>query len=64
MGFLEDAKGAAEGVADKIGKAVEDRVDRTKDKFEELQADVDVKRAELHRDVVHKKNDVKKDLRD
>jgi hypothetical protein len=43
MGFLEDAKETAEAAAKKVGRTVEDGVDRAKDKVDELKAEAEVK---------------------
>ena len=64
MGFLEDAKEAADSAAKKISRSVEDGVDRAKDKIDELHAEADLKKAEAERDSVRLKNEMKEDLRD
>lgn len=64
MGFLEDAKETAEAAAKKVGRAVEDGVDRAKDKFDEVKAEANVKKAEAERDATKAKNDAKEELRD
>lgn len=71
MGFLDDAKETAEAAAKKVGRAVEDGVDRAKDKLDEVKAEADVKKAEAdvkkaeaERDATKKRNEVKEDLRD
>lgn len=64
MGFLEDAKETAEAAAKKVGRAVEDGVDRAKDKLDEVKAEADVKKAEAERDATKARNDAKEDLRD
>lgn len=64
MGFLEDAKETAEAAAKKVGRAVEDGVDRVKDKVDEVRAEAEVKKAEAERDSVKARNDAKEDLRD
>ncbi|MBC9926007.1 MULTISPECIES: hypothetical protein [unclassified Leucobacter] len=64
MGFLEDAKEAADSAAKKISRSVEDGVDRAKDKIDELHAEADLKKAEAERDSVRLKNELKEDLRD
>lgn len=64
MGFIDDAKETVEAAAKKVGRAVEDGVDRAKDKVDELQADAEVKRAEAERDSVKARNEAKKRLRD
>lgn len=64
MGILDDAKETAEAVAKKVGRAVEDGVDKAKDTFEEVKADAEVKKAEAERDAVKARNDAKDELRD
>lgn len=64
MGFLEDAKDVAGEAAKKVGRAVEDGVDKAKDKIDEIKADSDVKAAEAKRDSVHARNEAKDNLRD
>ncbi|MBO1900455.1 hypothetical protein J4H92_00645 [Leucobacter weissii] len=63
MGFLDDAKETAEAAAKKVGRAVEDGVDKAKDKVEELKADAEVKKAEAERDSVKARNEAKDELR-
>ena len=64
MGFLDNAKETAETAAKKVGRAVEDGVDRAKDKLDEVKADAEVRKAEAERDAVKARNDLKEDLRD
>jgi len=64
MGFLDDAKETAEAAAKKIGRAVEDGVDRAKDKLDEVKAEAEVKKAEAERDATKAKNAAKEELRD
>ncbi|WP_449279107.1 hypothetical protein [Leucobacter sp. GX24907] len=64
IGFLDDAKETAEAAAKKVGRAVEDGVDRAKDRFDEVKAEADVKKAEAERDATKKRNEVKENLRD
>ena len=64
MGFLDDAKETAEAAAKKVGRTVEDGVDRVKDKIDEMKADAEVKRAEAERDATRAKNEAKERLRD
>ncbi|CAG7604805.1 hypothetical protein ACFPZL_03660 [Leucobacter soli] len=64
MGFLDDAKETAEAAAKKVGRAVEDGVDKAKDKVDEIKADAEVKRAEAERDSVKARNEAKDKLRD
>ena len=63
MGFLDDAKDAAETAGRKIKEAYEDTADRIGDKVDEIKADAEVKKAEAERDSVEKRNEVKADLR-
>ena len=64
MGFLDNAKETAETAAKKVGRAVEDGVDRAKDKLDEVKADAEVRKAEAERDAVKARNDLKENLRD
>lgn len=64
MGFIDDAKDAAEATAKKVGETVDDAKERVSDRVDEAKADADVKRAEAERDSVKAKNDYKEDLRD
>ena len=64
MGFIDDAKETLDAAATKVGRAVEDGVDRVHDKVDEAKADADVKRAEAEADSVRNRNDVKEQLRD
>lgn len=64
MGILDDAKETAEAAGKKIGRAVEDGVDRAKDKVDEFKAEADVKRAEAERDATKARNEAKEELRD
>ena len=63
MGFLDDAKEAAETAGRKIKEGFEDTKDRIGDKVDEIKADAEVKKAEAERDSVEKRNEVKADLR-
>ena len=64
MGFFKDAEETAAAAAKKIGRAVEDTVDRAKDRLEEVKADAEVKKAEAERDATKARNQAKEDLRD
>ena len=64
MGFADDAKETAEAVGDKIQDTWEDTTDRIGDKLDEVKADAEVKKAEAERDSVHKRNEIKEDLRE
>ena len=70
MGFLDNAKDAAEATGKKIGQAVDDAKERISDKADEVKADAevkkaesDVKAAERNREATAAKNDYKEDLR-
>ena len=63
MGFLDDAKEAAETAGRKIKDTFEDTADRIGDKIDEAKADANVKKAEAERDSVEKRNEVKSELR-
>ena len=71
MGFLVDAKDAAEATGKKVGEWADDTKERIGDKVDEFQADAevkraegDVKRAEAERDATQAKNEYKENLRD
>jgi len=71
MGFLDNAKDAAEATGKKVGEWADDTKERISDKVDEVKADgevkkaeADVKRAEAERDATHAKNEYKEDLRD
>ncbi len=63
MGFIDDAKDAAETAGRKVKEGFEDVVDRVSDKIDEVKADAEVKKAEAERDSVHTRNEVKEELR-
>lgn len=63
MGFMDNAKDAAEATGKKIGEAFDDTKERVSDKVDEMQADAKVRQAEAERDAVHAKNDYKENLR-
>jgi hypothetical protein len=63
MGFIDNAKDAAEATGKKIGEAFDDTRERISDKVDELEADAKVRQAEAERDAVHSKNEYKEDLR-
>lgn len=63
MGFIEDAKDAAETAGRKLKDGFDDVADRVGDKVDEVKADAEVKKAEAERDSVHKRNEIKEDLR-
>lgn len=64
MGFLDDAKETAQAAAKKVSRTVEDGVDQMKDKFDEVKADADVKKAEAERDATKARAEAKSKLRD
>ncbi len=63
MGMLEDAKETAEAAAKKVGRAVEDGIDRAKDKVDEVAANAKAKQAAAEAESVRHRNEVKEDLR-
>ncbi len=63
MGMFDDAKETLEAAAKKAGRAVEDGVDRLKDKTDQVTADAKAKAAAAEAESVHKRNEVKEDLR-
>lgn len=63
MGFMDNAKDAAEATGKKVGEALDDTKERIGDKVDEMQADAEVRKAEANRDAVEAKNDYKEDLR-
>ena len=64
MGLLDNAKETIDAAATKVGRAVEDGVDRVNDKVDEVRADAEVKKAQAEGDAVKRRNEVKEDLRD
>ncbi|TXK19452.1 hypothetical protein [Homoserinibacter sp. GY 40078] len=64
MGFLDQAKDAAEATGEKVGEWVDDTKERISDKADEARAEADVKKAEAERDSVKAKNDYKEKLRE
>jgi len=71
MGFIDNAKDAAEATGKKIGEVFDDTKERISDKVDEAKADAevkraesDVKKAEAERDATQAKNEYKEDLRD
>jgi len=71
MGFLDNAKDAAEATGKKIAEFADDTKERIGDKVDEAKADAevrkaegDVKRAEAERDATKAKNEYKENLRD
>ena len=63
MGFLDDAKDAAEATGKKIGEAVDDTRERVEDRVDEAKADGKVAAAERERDATRAKNEYKEGLR-
>lgn len=64
MGILDDAKETAQAASKKVGRAVEDGLDKAHDKIDEVKAEASVKKAEAERDAVKARNEAKEDLRD
>lgn len=64
MGILDDAKETVEAAAKKVGRVVEDGVDKVKDKVDEVRAEAEVKKAEAERDSIKARNEAKDKLRD
>jgi len=71
MGFLDDAKDAAQATGKKVGEWADDTKERISDKVDEAKADAevkraegDVKKAEAERDATAAKNEYKEKLRD
>ncbi|HLU63804.1 MAG TPA: hypothetical protein VKY66_04670 [Protaetiibacter sp.] len=64
MGFMDDAKDAAEATGKKIGEWADDTKERVSDKADEMKADAEVRKAEADRDRVQAKNEYKEKLRD
>lgn len=64
MGFMDDAKDAADATGKKVGEWVDDTKERVSDKADEVQADAKVAKAEKERDSVEAKNEYKEKLRD
>lgn len=71
MGFVENAKDAAEATGEKVGDWADDMKGRTEDKIDEFQADAevkkaeaDLKKAEAERDATEARNEYKEELRD
>ena len=71
MGFLDNAKDAAEATGKKLGRAVDDAKERISDKADEVQADSKVKgaeaetaKAEREAEATRAKNEYKESLRD
>ncbi len=64
MGFLDDAKDAAEATGKKVGEWADDTKERVSDKVDEVKADAEVTKAEADRDRVQAKNEYKEKLRE
>lgn len=64
MGFLDNAKDAAEAAGKKAREGADDVTERIGDKVDEVKADANVKKAEAERDSTHAKNEFKEKLRD
>ena len=63
MGFLDNAKDAADATAKKVGEAVDDAKERVSDKADEHKAEADAKSAQANLDATRAKNDYKEELR-
>lgn len=63
MGFMDDAKDAAEATGKRIGEGFDDAKERVGDRVDEMQADGKVAAAERERDATHAKNEYKESLR-
>lgn len=71
MGFLDDARKTAEAVGEKLEDTWDDATDRLGDQADEVRAAADVaraeaelRRAEAERASVHKRNEIREDLRE
>ncbi|WP_243233215.1 hypothetical protein [Microbacterium sp. CIAB417] len=64
MGFIDDAKEAAETAGRKLKDKWDDTTDRIGDKIDEAKADANVKKAEAEKESVERRNEVKENLRD
>lgn len=64
MGIADDARETTRAAATHLGRAVDDTVDKVKDKVAEVKADVNVKQAEAERNSVRARNVAKEELRE
>lgn len=64
MGFIDDAKDAAQTAGRKAKEAWEDTADRIGDRIDEAKADAQVRKAEAEKESVERRNDLKEQMRD
>ena len=64
MGFIDDAKDAAQTAGRKAKEAWEDTTDRVGDRIDEVKADAQVREAEAEKESVERRNDLKEQMRD
>ena len=64
MGFIDDAKDAAQTAGRKAKEAWEDAADRVGDRVDEVKADTQVRKAEAEKESVERRNDLKEQMRD
>jgi hypothetical protein len=64
MGFIDDAKDAAQTAGRKAKEAWEDTAERVGDRIDEAKADAEVRKAEAEKESVERRNDFKEQLRD
>ncbi len=64
MGFIDDAKDAAQTAGRKAKEAWEAAADRVGDRVDEVKADAQVRRAEAEKESVERRNDLKEQMRD
>jgi hypothetical protein len=63
MGFMENAKDAADATTDQVKEWADETKERISDKVDEVRADADVKKAEAERAAVDAKNEYKESMR-
>lgn len=64
MGFIDDAKDAAQTAGRKAKEAWEDTADGIGDRIDEAKADAQVRKAEAEKESVERRNDLKEQMRD
>lgn len=64
MGFIDDAKDAAQTAGRKAKEAWEDAADRVGDRVDEVKADAQVRKAEAEKESVERRNGLKEQMRD
>ena len=64
MGFIDDAKDAAQTAGRKAKEAWDDAADRVGDRIDEVKADAQVRKAEAEKESVERRNDLKEQMRD